>query len=139
MSKLYHQTDAETAEVILRTQRMKPGSGGLAGGGIYFATTPELTDMAHGLNSASKLKPTPPSSQPSSTKSTARTDGSDFLDDLKEAEARDEAKAKTKAEKAATSATKKPGKEAGAAKKKTRGRLCVSAKTACSKQSSAAP
>jgi hypothetical protein len=43
MSKLYHQTDAETAEVILRTQRMKPGSGGLAGGGIYFATTPELT------------------------------------------------------------------------------------------------
>ena len=47
MSKLYHQTDAETAEVILRTQRMKPGSGGLAGGGIYFATTPELTSRAH--------------------------------------------------------------------------------------------
>ena len=43
MAKLYHQTDAETAEIILRTQRMKPGSGGLAGGGIYFATTPELT------------------------------------------------------------------------------------------------
>jgi hypothetical protein len=43
MSILYHQTDAETAEVILRTQHMKPGSSGLAGGGIYFATTPELT------------------------------------------------------------------------------------------------
>jgi hypothetical protein len=43
MSKLYHQTDAGTAEIILRTQCMKPGSGGLAGGGIYFATTPELT------------------------------------------------------------------------------------------------
>ena len=43
MSKLYHQTDAETAEIILRTQRMQPGSSGLAGGGIYFATTAELT------------------------------------------------------------------------------------------------
>ena len=43
MSKLYHQTDAETAEVILHTQRMKPGSCGLAGGGIYLATTPKLT------------------------------------------------------------------------------------------------
>ena len=43
MSKLYHQTDAGTAEIILRTQCMKPGSVGLAGGGIYFATTPELT------------------------------------------------------------------------------------------------
>ena len=42
-TKLYHQTDAATANIILRTQRMKPGSGGLAGGGIYFATTPELT------------------------------------------------------------------------------------------------
>jgi len=31
------------AEIILRTQQMKPGIGGLAGGGIYFATTPELT------------------------------------------------------------------------------------------------
>ena len=42
-TKLYHQTDAATANIILRTQHMKPGSGGLAGGGIYFATTPELT------------------------------------------------------------------------------------------------
>ena len=43
MSTLYHQTDISTAEIILRTQKMKPGSGGLAGGGIYFATTPEFT------------------------------------------------------------------------------------------------
>ena len=43
MSKLYHLTDADTAEIILRTQRMQPGSSGLAGGGIYFATTAELT------------------------------------------------------------------------------------------------
>ena len=43
MSKLYHQTDPPTAEIILATQQMKPGNGGLAGGGIYFATTPELT------------------------------------------------------------------------------------------------
>ena len=27
----------------MKTQQMKPGSGGLAGAGIYFATTPELT------------------------------------------------------------------------------------------------
>ena len=67
---------------------------------------------------------------------TARTDSSaDFLDDLKEAEAKDEAKAQMKAEKVATSATKKAGKEATAAKKKT----SVSPVTACSKQSSAAP
>jgi uncharacterized membrane protein YgcG len=42
-TKLYHQTDFATANIIIQTQRMKPGSGGLAGGGIYFATTPELT------------------------------------------------------------------------------------------------
>jgi hypothetical protein len=70
---------------------------------------------------------------------TARTDRSDFLDDLKEAEAKDEAIAKTKAVKAATSAAKKAGKEAAAAKKKTPWRLGVSAVSACSKQSSAAP
>ena len=39
-TKLYHQTDLPTAKIILE---MKPGSRGLAGGGIYFATTPELT------------------------------------------------------------------------------------------------
>ena len=42
-TKLYHQTDKKTADIILKTQQMKPGSGGLAGAGIYFATTPELT------------------------------------------------------------------------------------------------
>ena len=42
-TKLYHQTDFATANIIIQTQKMKPGSGGLAGGGIYFATTPELT------------------------------------------------------------------------------------------------
>ena len=41
--RLFHQTDRDIAEIILKTQRMKPGSSGLAGGGIYFATTPELT------------------------------------------------------------------------------------------------
>lgn len=41
---LYHQTDERTAETILRTQRMQPGTNGLAGAGIYFATTPNLTD-----------------------------------------------------------------------------------------------
>ena len=42
-TKLYHQTDSATARIILTSQRMKPGSSGLAGGGIYFATTKELT------------------------------------------------------------------------------------------------
>ena len=42
-AKLYHQTDQETADIIMATQHMKPGFSGLAGGGIYFATTPELT------------------------------------------------------------------------------------------------
>lgn len=51
-TELYHQTDAATAEIILRTQELKPGSKGLAGGGIYFATTEELTGHkahAHGV------------------------------------------------------------------------------------------
>merc|ERR1712147_13738 len=34
---LFHQTDEKTASIILSTQEMKPGSKGLAGGGIYFA------------------------------------------------------------------------------------------------------
>ena len=42
-TKLYHQTDVESAKIILQTQQMKPGNGGVAGGGIYFATTPQLT------------------------------------------------------------------------------------------------
>ena len=40
---LYHQTDSHTANIIIKTQHMKPGTLGLAGGGIYFATTKELT------------------------------------------------------------------------------------------------
>jgi hypothetical protein len=42
-TKLYHQTSASRADAILRTQRMNPGTNGLAGAGIYFATTPDLT------------------------------------------------------------------------------------------------
>jgi len=41
-ARLYHQTDDATAKIILQ-EGMKPGNGGVAGGGIYFATTPELT------------------------------------------------------------------------------------------------
>jgi hypothetical protein len=51
-TQLYHQTDDATAQSILRTQQMKPGSKGLAGGGIYFATTEEQTGHkahAHGV------------------------------------------------------------------------------------------
>ena len=117
----------------------KPLAAGRAGTGTApkLDATPCLSgeDMAHGLNSASKPKPTPPPSQRESKENTARTERSDFLDALNEAEAKDEAKAKTKSVKVATSATKKAGKEPAAAKKKTP----VTAVTACSKQSSAAP
>ena len=41
---LYHQTSKEAANNILATQEMLRGSSGLAGGGIYFAATPEHTD-----------------------------------------------------------------------------------------------
>ena len=39
--QLYHETSPEYADEIVRTQRMKRGSSGLAGGGIYFAESPE--------------------------------------------------------------------------------------------------
>ena len=42
-TKLYHETDRASADAILKTQRMKPGTSGLAGGGIYFTTAPEHT------------------------------------------------------------------------------------------------
>lgn len=41
---LYHQTSPQNAESIQKSNTMLPGSGGLAGGGIYFATTAEDTD-----------------------------------------------------------------------------------------------
>lgn len=41
--ELYHQTDEGIADAIVKSQHMKPGTKGLAGAGIYFATTPELT------------------------------------------------------------------------------------------------
>ena len=40
----FHQTDASAARSILSSDEMYPGSGGLAGGGIYFATSAELTE-----------------------------------------------------------------------------------------------
>ena len=51
-TELFHQTDETIANIILRTQQMKPGTKGLAGGGIYFATNEELTAHkahAHGV------------------------------------------------------------------------------------------
>ena len=41
---LYHQTSTQIAEKILNSNKMIRGTSGLAGGGIYFATTPEHTD-----------------------------------------------------------------------------------------------
>jgi hypothetical protein len=40
---LYHMTDATAARSIVSTQTFRPGTSGLAGGGIYFAETPEDT------------------------------------------------------------------------------------------------
>jgi len=45
---LYHQTNNECAINIIHTEKMKPGSDGLAGAGIYFASTEaETYDKAH--------------------------------------------------------------------------------------------
>ncbi|OHT02226.1 hypothetical protein TRFO_30742 [Tritrichomonas foetus] len=41
---LIHQTDLRSAETIIRTQIMRPGSGGCYGAGIYFANTFEACD-----------------------------------------------------------------------------------------------
>lgn len=41
---LYHQTDQSSADAILKSNKMLRGSSGLAGGGIYFATTPSHTN-----------------------------------------------------------------------------------------------
>lgn len=41
---LFHQTDLTSAEQIILTQTMRPGTSGLFGPGIYFANTIEATD-----------------------------------------------------------------------------------------------
>lgn len=41
--ELYHQTDEAGCRAILSSNTMKRGSTGIAGGGIYFATSPEQT------------------------------------------------------------------------------------------------
>ena len=41
---LYHQTSSDVAKLIVSSQEMLRGSTGLAGGGIYFATTPRHTN-----------------------------------------------------------------------------------------------
>jgi hypothetical protein len=51
-TELYHQTNEAIAKIILRTQTFKPGSKGLAGPGIYFATSEKQTGhkaRAHGV------------------------------------------------------------------------------------------
>ena len=40
---LYHQTDAESARLIQQSGEFKCGRTGLAGGGIYFATSDHHT------------------------------------------------------------------------------------------------
>lgn len=40
---LYHQTDEKAAQAIIKAQKFLRGSGGYAGGGIYFATNAKAT------------------------------------------------------------------------------------------------
>ena len=48
IGELYHQTSPNAANNIVSSQTMKPGTKGLAGGGIYFAQTPyETNHKAH--------------------------------------------------------------------------------------------
>ena len=42
--KLYHQTNRENADSIVQSQKMKPGTSGALGPGMYFAETPEDTN-----------------------------------------------------------------------------------------------
>lgn len=42
--RLYHQTSPEAANAIVKSQQFRLGKDGFAGGGIYFALTPEETD-----------------------------------------------------------------------------------------------
>lgn len=41
---LYHQTSPQNAQEIIRQGRMLPGSGGLVGAAVYFATNPSDTN-----------------------------------------------------------------------------------------------
>ena len=43
--RLYHQTNAAAADAIVASQQFRLGTVGYAGAGIYFATTPEDTDL----------------------------------------------------------------------------------------------
>jgi hypothetical protein len=47
---LYHQTNPAAANAILRSGKMMRGSAGLAGGGIYFATSKQDTDHTRRTN-----------------------------------------------------------------------------------------
>lgn len=44
VKRLYHQTSPEAANAIMASGKMKRGSSGLAGGGIYFANSPAHTN-----------------------------------------------------------------------------------------------
>lgn len=46
--RLYHQTNAAAADSIVASQEFRLGSVGYAGAGIYFAVTPEDTDLKVG-------------------------------------------------------------------------------------------
>lgn len=41
---LYHQTSPDSAQAILKSQQMRRGTSGLAGGGVYFAASAAETD-----------------------------------------------------------------------------------------------
>ena len=57
IAELYHQTSTTAANSIVSSQTMKPGSKGLAGGGIYFAETPYATNhKAHQKGSILKAQ-----------------------------------------------------------------------------------
>ena len=54
---LYHQTSYDVAKLIISSQKFKRGSDGIAGGGIYFATSASDTDhKAHNKGIILKAK-----------------------------------------------------------------------------------
>ena len=56
---LFHETSPDAAAKIVASQKMYRGSDGLAGGGIYFAESPDLTGHkahSHGVILQAKVR-----------------------------------------------------------------------------------
>ena len=89
---LYHQTDEESAQAILSTQSFRRGKRGIAGGGIYFATSAADTERKakkHGVTlqctvTLGKIKILPANGDPKLTAESLLNEGFDSVKILRE-------------------------------------------------------